>query len=409
MHHVIVGNGIAGVSAAEAIRHLDPQSAITMIGDETETPYCRPMISMVLEGALGPERLPVRGTDFYEALKIVSLLGERVTALDTAAKQVTIGGQKRLSYDRLLIASGADPRPIKAEGRGLANIFFLRNQAQVRRMLTVLPQARRALVLGGGLVGFKAAYAMLRRGLKVTLLIRSGYPLSMQADETAGAMVLEELRRKGLDVRVGVEVIGFDGGPAVRQARLSDGSRLECDLVVVGKGVLPAHAFVDRGQVDVDLGIVVDAHMRTSAPDIYAAGDVAEAVDLARRTRWVNAIWPEAVTQGRLAGLNMAGRAVAGSGSLGRNVIRIFDLDVMTGGIVAPADADGFEILIHHDPLARCYRKLVFHEDRLVGMVMVNRIEQGGVLLALIQRRTPIPDPKKNLLSTGFNYARLLY
>jgi len=409
MHHVIIGNGIAGVSAAEAIRQIDPHSAITMIGDESETPYCRPMISMVLEGKLGPERLPIRGADFYESLKISALLGERVTALDTAARQVTIGGRRTLSYDRLLIASGADPRPIKAEGRDLGNIFFLRNQAQVRRMLAMLPQARRALVLGGGLVGFKAAYGLLRRGLQVTLLIRSGYPLSMQADETAGLMVLEELRHKGLDVRVGVEVIGFDGGPAVRDARLSDGSHLPCDLVVVGKGVLPAHLFVKRDQVEVDLGIVVNDHMRTSAPDVYAAGDVAEAVDLARRTRWVNAIWPEAVAQGRLAGLNMAARPVAGSGSLGRNVIRIFDLDIMTGGIVEPADADGYKILIHHDPLARCYRKLVFQEDRLVGMVMVNRIEQGGVLLALIQRRAPIPDPKENLLTTGFNYARLLY
>ena len=363
MHHVIIGNGIAGVSAAEAIRQLDPHCAITMIGDETETPYCRPMISMVLEGELDPERLPVRGAGFYESLNTTALLGERVTALDTAAKQVTIGGQQSLSYDRLLIASGADPRPIKAEGRELANIFFLRNQVQVRRMLAVLPQARRALVLGGGLVGFKAAYALMRRGLKVTLLIRSGYPLSMQADETAGGMVLEELRRKGLDVRVGVEVIGFDGGPAVRNASLSDGSRLGCDLVVVGKGVMPAHAFVDRGQIDVDLGIVVDAHMRTSAPDVYAAGDVAEAVDLARRTRWVNAIWPEAVAQGRLAGMNMAGRPVAGSGSLGRNVIRIFDLDIMTGGIVSPPTVDGFNILRHHDPWAVatkswCFKKI---------------------------------------------------
>jgi NAD(P)H-nitrite reductase large subunit len=409
MHHVIIGNGIAGVSAAETIRRQDPHSAITLIGDETETPYCRPMISMVLEGELGPERLPVRGADFCDTLKITPLLGERVTALDAAAKQVTIGGQKRLAYDRLLIASGADPRPIKAEGRELANIFFLRNQAQVRQILTVLPRARQALVLGGGLVGFKAAYGLLRRGLAVTLLIRSGYPLSMQADETAGAMVLEELRRKGLDVRVGLEVTGFDGGPEVRQARLSDGSCLACDLVVVGKGVLPAHSFVKRDQIGVDLGILVDPHMRTSAPDVYAAGDVAEAVDLARGTRWVNAIWPEAVLQGRLAGMNMAGRSVAGSGSLGRNVIRIFDLDIMTGGLVAPNEGDGFRILRRHDPRNRRYLKLVFKEDRLVGLVMVNHIEQGGVLLALIQRATSITAPAEHLLSTGFNYARLLY
>ncbi len=408
MHHVIIGNGIAGVSAAEAIRRIDPHSAITMIGDETEIPYCRPMISMVLEGALGPERLPIRGRDFYASLKISPLLGERVTALDTDARQVTIGEGRTISYDRLLIASGADPRPIKAEGCDLENIFFLRNQAQVRRMQAVLPDAREALVLGGGLVGFKAAYGLLRRGLKVTLVIRSGYPLSMQADETAGAMVLAELCRQGLDVRVGVEAIGFEGGTAVRRAHLSDGTQLACDLVVVGKGVLPAHSFVNRSQITVDLGIVVDAHMRTGAAHVFAAGDVAEAVDLARQTRWVNAIWPEAVAQGRLAGQNMAGRSVAGTGSLGRNVIRIFDLDIMTGGIVSPEQEKGYEILQCHDPRSHTYRKMVFQCDRLVGVVMVNRIEQGGVLLSMIQGRIPVAIDKEKMLSPGFNYAQLL-
>jgi nitrite reductase (NADH) large subunit len=408
VHHVIIGNGIAGISAAEAIRQLDPQSPITMIGDETEPPYCRPMISLVLEGVLGAERLPIRGSDFYQTSKITPLLGKRVAAVDAAARQVRIDGGRTVTYDRLLIASGADPRPIKASGRDLENIFFLRNQAHVSRMLAVLPHARHALVLGGGLVGFKAAYGLLRRGLRVTLLIRSGYPLSMQADETAGRMVLAELLRNGLDVRVGVEVAGFDGGPMVRGAQLSDNTRLACDLVVVGKGVLPAVPFVDRRQIAVDLGILVDRHMRTNAPDVYAAGDVAEGVDLARKTRWVNAIWPEAVAQGRLAGINMAGRPVAGSGSLGRNVIRIFDLDIMTGGIVAPPSDDGFESVHVHDARRRCYRKLVFQDNRLVGMVMVNRIEQGGVLLSLIQRQTPITVAKEALLAPGFNYKQLL-
>lgn len=408
MKYAIIGNGVAGISAAEAIRRLDPDGAITMIGDETAPPYCRPMISLVLEGAIGPEKLPIRNPSFYDDLGIEPLLGNRVTAIDVDEKTVRVGEGEPVAYDRLLIASGADPRPIKAEGLHLKNITYMRTEAHVRGMLEILPEAKKGLVLGGGLVGFKAAYGLLRRGIAVTMLIRSGYPLSLQADETAGNMILEELVRKGLEVRVGVEVTAFEGNGAVSGAQLSDGTRIACDMVVIGKGVLPALSFVPRDRIEVDLGILIDAHMQTDAPDIYAAGDVAEAVDVARKTRWVNAIWPEAVAQGAIAGTNMAGRRVAGRGSLGRNVIRIFDLDIMTGGLVIPPEGNGYEVFSEIDRRRNTYRKLVFDGDRLAGMVMVNDIEQGGVLLSLMNSETPVTVSREALASPKFNYKQLL-
>jgi nitrite reductase (NADH) large subunit len=408
MKYVIVGNGVAGISAAEAIRRLDPDGAITMIGDETVPPYCRPMISMVLEGSIGPEKLPIRNPSYYDDLGIEPLLGSRVTAIDVDEKTVRVGEGEPIAYDRLLIASGADPRPITAEGLELKNISYMRTEAHVRGMLEILPEAKKGLVLGGGLVGFKAAYGLLRRGLAVTMLIRSGYPLSLQADETAGNMILEELVRKGLEVRVGVEVTAFEGNGAVSGAQLSDGTRIACDMVVIGKGVLPALSFVPRDRIEVDLGILIDPHMQTSAPDIYAAGDVAEAVDVARKTRWVNAIWPEAVAQGTIAGTNMAGRRVAGRGSLGRNVIRIFDLDIMTGGLVIPPEGNGYEVFSEINRRRNTYRKLVFDGERLAGMVMVNDVEQGGVLLSLMNSETPVTVSREALASPKFNYKQLL-
>ncbi|CAB5079042.1 Nitrite reductase probable [NAD(P)H] subunit (EC [Olavius algarvensis associated proteobacterium Delta 3] len=408
MAYVIIGNGVAGVSAAESIRQLDRDGRIVMIGDETEIPYCRPMISLVLEGAIPADRLTMRADNFYETMGIEPVLGRRVDAIDVAQKTVRVGGDTEIPYTKLLIASGADPRPITADGLNLKNIFFMRTQAQVRDMLQVLPDARRALVLGGGLVGFKAAYGLLRRGLNVTMLIRSGYPLSMQADETAGGIILQELRRKGLDVKVGTEAVAFGGNGAVREAHLSDGDRTPCDMVVIGKGVLPALSFVPRERIEIDLGIVIDRHMRTSAEDVYAAGDVAEGVDVARKTRWVNAIWPEAVTQGRLAGINMAGRPVSGEGSLGRNVIRIFDLDILTGGVVTPPDNDGYDVFQTFDGSRNTYRKLVFQGDRLVGVVLVNDIEQGGVFLSVMSSKTPVTASREGLLSRKFNYKQLL-
>jgi NAD(P)H-nitrite reductase large subunit len=265
------------------------------------------------------------------------------------------------------------------------------------------------LVLGGGLVGFKAAYGLLRRGIDVTMLIRSGYPLSMQVDPEAGMMIRDELTRHGLNVRVDVEALAFEGNGRVESAALSDDSQIPCDIVVIGKGVLPALSFVPKGQIKVDLGIVVDAHMETSVSGIYAAGDVAEYIDVARNTPWVNAIWPEAVSQGRIAGMNMAGRPVAYQGSLSRNVIRIFDMDVMTGGVVNPPPDALYRTVVFKNAQRKIYRKLVFQGDVLVGMVMVNDVEQGGVLLSAIKSRTPFAVPRETLLEPGLNYGRLLW
>jgi nitrite reductase (NADH) large subunit len=177
---------------------------------------------------------------------------------------------------------------------------------------------------------------------------------------------------------------------------------------VIGKGVLPSLSFVPRDRIKVDLGIMVDEHLETTSPGIYAAGDVAEYVDIARKTPWVNAIWPEAVNQGRLAGMNMAGRSVAFKGSLSRNVIRIFDVDVMTCGLVNPPDDSDHQVISEINPRKNLYRKLVFKNDTLVGMVMVNQIDQGGLFAALIQSETPIRIPKEAMLSPVFNYKQLL-
>lgn len=408
MKYVILGNGVAAVHAAEAIRSLDTCNSITMISDEALEPYCRPMISMMLEGSVTADRLPIRGSGFYKRLGIQAVLGDRVASLDVVERQVLLGDGRTFGYDRLLIATGADPRPVKAAGVDLGGIFTLRTEAHVRRMLEVLPRARKALVLGGGLVGFKAAYGLLKRGLGVTMLIRSGYPLALQVDRAAGMLIRDELTRNGLEVRVGVTVESFEGSGVVRRAHLSDGGAVECDMVVIGKGVLPSLDCVPRDRIPVDLGVLVDEHLETGVDGVFAAGDVAESVDIARKTRWVNAIWPEAVQQGRIAGLNMAGRRVKYKGSLSRNVIRIFDLDVMTAGWVNPPEDEGFDVLQHTDPRNRTHRRLVFREGRLVGMSLVNDIEQGGVLMSLIHRELPVRKPRESLLGRSFNVGQLI-
>ena len=409
MKHVIIGNGIAGVSAAEAIRLLDSTADITIIGDEAFPPYSRPMISHVLAGSQPHDKLPIRSENFYADLKITPLLGRRAVGIDVDGRQVLLADDTRIDFDRLLIAAGADPRPLKAEGLELKNIFYMRTQEHAKQQVAALDGARQAVVLGGGLVGFKAAYGLLKRGLAVTMLITSGYPLSMQVDETAGRMILDELVRHGLTVQVGVSVCAFEGNGSVRSAVTDAGTRLPCDIVIIGKGVLPCRTFIPEEQIEVDLGVVVDEYLQTTAPGIYAAGDVAEMVDIARGCRWVNALWPEAAGQGRVAGLNMAGREVAYPGSLSRNVMRVFDLDVLTVGNVTPREDAGYRIVQTGGDALKYYRRLVLKDDLLVGAVMINRIEQGGVLRSLIENRIPIRLPPESLVAPGFNFGRLLF
>jgi|SRR5271157_1147421 len=406
--YVIIGNGIAGISAAETIRSLDREGNITIIAEEKVPPYSRPMISLALEGSIGHEQLPIRPPDFYSKFGIDALIGERALSIDVDGRRVITAQGRTLEYDRLLIASGAGPRPIKAVGTDLANVSFMRTEAHVGKMLRVLPEIKHALVLGGGLVGFKAAYGLMRRGIKVTMLIRSSYPLSMQLDSNAGQLVLHELVANGLEVRTGVEATAFAGTNGVQEAHLSTGSHLTCQLVVIGKGVLPALDFVPRDRIQVDLGIMVDDHLQTTVRGVFAAGDVAQAMDVARKRSWVNAIWPVAVEQGRLAGANMAGRPVSYRGSLGRNVMRIFGLDVMSGGIVTPPENNGYTVLSRFDPIRRIYRKVTLQGDTLVGLVMVGGIEQGGVLLSLIQRCLPLTVEPESLLEPSFNCGTLL-
>jgi nitrite reductase (NADH) large subunit len=405
--HLIIGNGIAGVCAAEAIREVDPDTAIVMVSDEILLPYSRPMLSQVLEGAQPFEKLPVRSPSFYEQLKIDPVLGRRITTVDPVERSLGFGDGRSLSYERLLIASGADPRRLTVPGHDLDNIFYLRTEKDVRRQLAAIGDSQRALVLGGGLVGFKAAYGLLKQGLAVTMLITSAYPLSMQVDAVAGKMILDTLIAHGLTVEVGVSVTAFEGQGRVAAALTDAGRVLPCDLVIIGKGVRPACDYLPKDQIDIDLGVVVDEHLQTSMAGIYAAGDVAETRDLTRNCPWVNAIWPEAAVQGRIAGLNMVGRPVSYPGSLGRNVMRVFDLDVMTMGLANAEGVEDVRVVRAGGPPNSWFRSLALRGDILVGATLINRIEQGGLLRALIQQQRPLRMAPEALLSPGFNFARL--
>ncbi|MGD8986028.1 MAG: FAD-dependent oxidoreductase [Desulfobacteraceae bacterium] len=408
MKHLIIGNGIAGVQAAETIRRYDPDSAITLIGGETFPPYCRPMIGLVLEGSIPPEEMVIRGEDFYASFNIEPVLGEWVQGIDVEKKEVSTDKGKTYPFDRLLIASGADPQAADIEGADLNKIFLMRNESDVKKIIDSLEGAKNALVLGCGLVGLKAAQGLVHRGLDVTIVDKLAYPLALILDDKAGGMVTKQLQDMGIRLKMDSQVVAFQGNGSVREAHLADGSKIPCDIVIVAIGVVPSTSFVPTEQIRVDFGIAVNEYLETTAPDVYAAGDVVECMDVARNEMRVNAIWPVAVRQGFFAGMNMAGRSVVYNGSLVRNVFRFYDVDILAGGFVCPPSDGNYSVHITENPRNRRYRKLVFRDDILVGLIMVNDIEQGGVLLSLIRYQIPIELPKDKLLQPSFNFSQLV-
>lgn len=408
MEYLIAGSGIAGIQAAETIRRLDADSSITLIGGETFPPYCRPMISMVLGGSISPEEMVIRKDDFFTSQRIEPVLGEWVESIDVEKREVGTGGGKVYPFDRLLIATGADPQEISVDGSDLNKIFYVRNEQDVRNIIEFLPGAKNALVIGCGLVGLKIAQGFLERGLQLTMVEKMEHPLPLILDQRGGEMLSSQLQRSGIEVITGSQVVAFDGNGEVKEAQLSNGSRVPCDIAVIAIGVKPSISLVPPEKIEVNSGILINEYLETSVPGIYAAGDVTESMDLVYNERRVNAIWPVAVRQGFFAGMNMAGRKVQYKGSLVRNAVRFHDMDILAGGMVNPSPGGNYTTHDKEDRRNGRYIKLVFQENLLVGVLMVNAIEQGGILLSLIRRQIPVEIDKDRLLEPSFNYRHLM-
>jgi nitrite reductase (NADH) large subunit len=408
MRHVIVGTGIAGTLAAETIRKFDSNSSITMIGGEPFFPYCRPMISMLMEGSIAPEEMAIRETGDFRSRGIELLLGESVQEINTEERELETVRGKVIPFDRLLVATGANPVKIEVDGCDLANIFSVRSRKDVENIVKILPNVSDALVVGGGLVGLKAGHALTARGIRVTMVEKLGHVLPLVVDGKAGAVIAQKLSETGIVSRTGGMVTAFDGNGQVQEASLNDGSTVSCDLVIVAVGSRPAVSLLEKSSIKIDEGVQVNSYLETCVEGVYAAGDVAQAMDVALNRGKVTAVWPVAAEQGIVAGMNMAGRRVTYRGSVGRNVVRIEDLDILTGGVVNPQPDEGYEVVEDENRRLKTYRKLVFKGDVLKGVVMLNQVEKGGVFLSMIQHQIPVTLEKEQLLDPNFDFCQLM-
>ena len=312
-HFVIVGASLAGAKGAEALRENGFTGSITLIGDETDRPYERPPLSKdYLQGKSEREKVFVHPAGWYAEHDVDLRLGVSVTAIDRAAHQVTLAGGEVLAYDKLLLATGSSPRILHIPGSDLDGIHYLRRLADSDQIREAFAKGGPVAVIGAGWIGLETAAAARAAGLEVTVLEMGTLPLLRVLGPELAQVFADLHRDNGVDLRFGVQVselVGADG--KVTGVLLGDGTTVAADIVLVGVGITPNVTLAEQAGLEVDNGIVVDEALRTSDPDIFAAGDVANA----RHPRLGKSIrvehWANALNQPAVAAKSMLGQAAA--------------------------------------------------------------------------------------------------
>jgi NAD(P)H-nitrite reductase large subunit len=381
LQHVIIGASAAGLSAATMIKETTPDASVTLLSEEPVEPYFRPMIPYIISGRKTPEQIRLMDQGPYVRTGITIKTRSRVNTIDPMGRTVTLENGESHPYDRLLIATGSSPfLPPGIDGLTVEGVYPFRTLTQALHAAGRTQWAKHAVMLGGGLLNLKSAFALLEKGIAVTLVVYSPEILSQLMEPDDARMIRETLEKAGLKIMTGRSARAVATGKhGVRAVILENGDELPCDMVFVGKGVRPNTDCVTTPEIAVDQGVVVDEFTRTTAPDIFAAGDVAVTFDPVTGRSIVTGLWTNAVEMGRCAGRNMAGLASAYTGTFGvMNATQVANLPFVSMGIVHPG-RDDYEVHTTESPDA--YRKLVFSNDgsRLVGLVMIGCIEKAGL------------------------------
>jgi len=381
VEYVIIGNSAAAVGAVEGIRSTDKKGGITIVSSEKHHTYSRPLISYLLQGKTDRERMKYRPDSFYRENGCKTLLGRTAAAIDGKNRTVIMENGERITFDRLLVATGSSPFVPPMEGLEKVEKKFsfmsLDDAGALEKAL--LPEAR-VLIVGAGLIGLKCAEGIAARVGKLTVIDLAPRILSSILDDEGAAMVQTHLEKQGIEFRLGVSVKSFTDG----SAELTSGEKIDFDILVTAVGVRPNVSLVKDAGGETDRGIVVSGKMETSIPGVYAAGDCVLSDDVSCGERRILAILPNAYTGGFRAGVAMAGGVPAPAPAIPMNAIGFFGLHIITAGSYT---GETYE--------ARCessLKKLFYDENVLRGFLLIGDVSKAGIYTSLVRERTPLRD-----------------
>jgi NAD(P)H-nitrite reductase large subunit len=378
---VIIGNGVAGVTAADHIRRRHPDCTIHMIGREQHHLYNRMGISRLVYGRSAMQGLYLQPETWYEDNTITCWLNTQAVRIDHTARRVVLGTGEVLPYDRLILATGSRGSAPPVEGFGMPGTFVLREaeDAMAIRSFAQTFNCRRAIIGGGGLLGLEAGYALLQMGLHVVILERSNWLLRRQLDARAGQILRDHLEQLGMIVMLRAEAAAAEGADRVRHIVLQDGQSLPCDLFLACVGITPNATLARESGLQINRGVIVDDYLRAGAPDVYAVGDVAE------HRGEISGLWPAAVAQAEVAAANATGDARVYEGAVPVTALKVAGVDLTSIGRFDPTSDDEIVIALQDTELHR-YRKLVIRQGKIVGAILLGYPLDAPAITAAIKQ-----------------------
>lgn len=395
--YVIVGNGVAGTTAAENIRKLDGEGSIKVITSENLPFYWRVRLPEYLSGDIQEGELLAKKEEWYQEKQIDLILETRIAGGDSRGKTVVTGNGEKVSYDKLLIATGSYSFVPPLKGSDKPNVFSLRAIQDARDIAAAAKKAEDVVLIGGGLLGLEAGNALRKLGKRVVVVEFFPRLLPRQLDGEGAKRLQAIMEAMGFSFRLGAKTQEILGDNRVEAVLLEGGEELTAQLVVISAGVRCNMELAEPLGLETDKGIKVNEHLQTNQPDIYAAGDVAEFKG------FPYGIWPAAMEQGKIAGINMAGGEARYEGTTMANTLKVVGVDVASAGEI---DAEGkYESKVVM--AEKVYKKIVLEEKRIIGCIMLGDSRAFNDITKLMADKRDVSQVKDRILSDGFDFKRM--
>ena len=396
-NYLIVGNGVAGTTAAENIRKGDKDGNIRIITNEDYPFYYRIRLNEFLSGDLSEKDLNAKSDQWYKDQDIDLKLGVRITGADPGEKVIITDKNERFSYDSLLIATGSHSFIPPIKGSEKKGVFALRSIQDARDISAYAEGTEKVVLIGGGLLGLEAGNALRKMGKEVMVVEFFPRLLPRQLDVDGAKRLQGIMEGMGFSFRLGVVTEDITGADAVDGVKLKGGESLSAGMVIISAGVRPNMELAEPLGLECDKGIKVDDHLRSNQPDIYAAGDVAEYKGMPY------GIWPAAMEQGKIAGINIAGGDMIYEGTTMANTLKVVGVDLASAGNI---DAEGeFESRIIADE--KVYKKIVLEDNRIVGCIMLGNTKGFNGVTKIMSGNQDVSGIKDQILSDGFDFNKL--